>query len=273
MHPWQARAKFEALIAESEVDLLRAALCIAAEDDAACDLESCVAEVDALARRALLPPLATDTARLVRLNELLFNELGFDGAHCDFRDPASSFLPSVLERRTGLPIALSVLWMSVGQRVGLVCSGLNFPGHFLAKATIAGRDVFVDPFARGALLTETDLHERLLKNGVSGRLDARLLEAAPARQILARMLRNLKNLHVRRGDVPQAYAAVDRMLLLTPDSADDLRDRGLLALQLSGHAAARQDLTRYLTLRPNAPDAAFVTQQLERVREKPTLMN
>jgi regulator of sirC expression with transglutaminase-like and TPR domain len=273
MQPWQARARFEALIAEQEIDLLRAAICIAAEDDAACDVESCVAEIDALARRALLPPLATDTARLVRLNELLFHELDFDGARCDFRDPASSFLPAVLERRTGLPIALSVLWMSVGQRLGLVCSGLNFPGHFLAKATIAGRDVFVDPFARGALLTETDLHERLLRNGGSGRLDARLLEAAPARQILARMLRNLKNLHVRSGVALQAYSAVDRLLLLTPDALDEVRDRGLLALQLSGHDAARQDLMRYLTLRPNAPDAPFVREQLAKMRTKPPLMN
>jgi regulator of sirC expression with transglutaminase-like and TPR domain len=273
VHPSEARDQFQRQLAESEIDLVRAAGWLAAEDDPACDVDAFVAEIDALGRRATLPPLATGSARLMRLNELMFRELGFDGTRCDFGDPASSHLPAVLTRRTGLPIALAVLWVTIGRRAGLDCAGVGFPGHFLAKATLGGHDVFVDPFHGGALLTESDLRDRFARSSRGAPFETSLLEPAPTRAILARMLRNLKNLHVRRGDLPRAFAAVDRLLLATPDAWDDLRDRGLLALQLGGKDVARRDLERYLATRGHAPDAPFIRQQLDKLAARPPLLN
>lgn len=163
-------------------------------------------------------------------------ELGPDGAGGgDFDDPARSLLHDVPARRTGLPIALSTLWGSVGRRVGLACDGVGFPGHFLARATVDGREVFVDPFGRGQLLGVEELRARLVRAARGGPVAPSFLAPAPARQVLARMLRNLKNLYVRRRDLPRAFAAVDRLLLATPDALEERRDRGR-AMQLGGPA-------------------------------------
>lgn len=273
-----AREVFAAVVAvpDERIDLLQGALAIALDEEPHLDLEAERIRFDALARRGLegLPPLAPDHVRLARLDALLFEALGIDGRGCDFGAPESSFVHHVVTRRTGLPIALAVVWVEVGRRMGLRCEGVNFPGHFLAKVALQSGDRVVDPFHRGRVVSDTELERRLSPRGGPRRpIDRSLLGAAPARQILARMLRNLKNLYLRRGDLPRAFSAVDRLLLATPDVPDDVRDRGLLCARLGGVAAARRDLERYLALRPDAPDAARVRATLAELGVARTLLN
>lgn len=261
----QARLLFESLlrVPDARTDLLRVALAIAAEEDPSLDVEQAAAEVEArvAAVHAKLPPLAPETRRVAALNALVFKDLGLDGAGCDFTAPESSMLPKVLERRTGLPILLALVWVEAGRRLGLETSGVSFPGHFLAKVRLAEGDLVVDPHQQGRVLTDPELHERARKAGVP-RWDDHLLDAASPRHVAARLLRNLKNLYAKHRDFPRAFSAVDRLLVATPDSWEDVRDRGLYCEALGGLPAARKDLQRYLDARPDAHDAAAIREKL-----------
>jgi len=261
----QARLLFESLLRapDARIDLLRVAYAIAAEEDASLDVEreAVTLETRIAAVSAKLPPLAPETRRLVALNEFCFRELALDGAGCDFTSPESSFLPKVLDRRTGLPILLALVWVEAGRRLGLATAGVSFPGHFLAKVRLAEGDLFVDPHHQGRAITEAELRERARKAGVP-QFDERLLEPASSRQVVARVLRNLKNLYAKHRDFARAFSAVDRLLVAVPDSWEDVRDRGLYCQSLGGLPAARKDLQRYLDARPQAHDAADIRERL-----------
>lgn len=278
MNQLEARSLFERLVAvpDDEVDLVQAALALAAEDDEPFDLALARQRLDGLARQglALLPPTADEVERLDRLNELLFDELAFSGDACDFDDPASSFLNRVMERRTGLPIALSVLYVHVGRRMGLACFGVSFPGHFLAKVQLSGGEVFVDPFRRLRSLEQGELERRVAAaGGGKGKLERAHLAAATPKQILARMLRNLKNLYAKQRDFARAFGAVDRILLCQPDAWEDLRDRGLLCSALGGADAARKDLRRYLQAVPQAADAKEIEAKIAELGRTKVVLN
>jgi regulator of sirC expression with transglutaminase-like and TPR domain len=273
-----ARALFEFLVnrPEGEIDVVRAALAIAAEEDNSLDVESWAHRIDGLALRGLadLPSTAAESDRLSRLYDLFFEELGFSGRNTNFEDPDSSFLHRVVDKRSGLPIALSVLFVRFGRRLGLSCAGVGFPGHFLAKVVTNDGEVFVDPFGQVRALTMADLARRAMKaSGGKQRLDRWMLAAATPRETLARMLRNLKNVYARSGDHARAFSAVDRALVLQPDSIEDVRDRGLLCAQLGGADAARRDLSRYLLLSPGATDAKAVREIVQKVGASRTLLN
>src|SRR5688572_15448013 len=166
--------------------------------------------------------------RIVALNELLFADLRYRGNIDEYYDPRNSYLNEVLERRTGIPITLSVLYIELGRRVGLPLEGVSFPGHFLVRVELKGSTFVLDPFAGGTPQSETDLRERLqrvIPEGVAADVPVaelpldQFLEPASNRQILTRLLRNLKAIH-QRADRPEALLAVlNRMLLLAPDSA------------------------------------------------------
>ena len=278
MNPLEARALFERLLSapDDQLDPVQVGFAIAAEEYPALDPARPLAALERLARRVgrTLGPGATASERLVRLDTLFFRELGFDGAGCDFNDPESSFLHSVLERRRGLPIALSVLYVHLGRRLGLSCHGVAFPGHFLARVENEEGVLLVDPFHRGRLLEEAEL-DRRLREATAGRqrLEPWMVRAASPRAVVARMLRNLKGVYLRRRDLPRALAAVDRLLVATPDSADDVRDRAILCDKLGGHAAARRDFERYLALAPDAADAPDVRARLRALPSAPPLLN
>jgi len=273
-----ARALFERLIAvpDDEIDVVRAALAIAAEEDAALDVEAWAHRIDGLAFRGLatVATTASETERLARLYELFFDELGFSGRGADLGDADSSFLHKVVDRRTGLPIALAVLFVRIGRRMGLSCAGVGFPGHFLAKVVTSEGEIFVDPFGAVRSLSLDELSQRLAKAS-HGRqkLDRWMLAAATPREILARMLRNLKNLYSRQRDFARAFSAVDRVLLLQPDAPEDLRDRGLLCGSLGGTEAAQRDLALYLERAPQAPDAAHIRDRLQALGSARVLLN
>lgn len=207
-----------------------------------------------LARAGRLSPLD----RLGVLNAYLFGELGFSGNQERYDDPRNSFLNQVLERRTGIPITLAVVYIEVARRAGVRVDGVSFPGHFLLRAPLGPRGgaggpgraaVILDPFHRGAILSERDC-ARLLREqvGEDAIFHRRLLQPATKLQILARMLVNLKRTYVHYRSFPQAYAVTELLLALDPSATTELRDRGLLAYHLNDYAAALRDLEAYLRL-------------------------
>ena len=196
------------------------------------------------------------------LNEYLYDEQGFVGNRDRYDDPRNSFLNEVLERRTGIPITLAVVYLEVARRAGLRVFGVNFPGHFLLRASdnISRHEgsefVIIDPFHGGALLSEVDCRELLRQHaGDEAAFDRSLLEPATKHQIIVRMLVNLKRLYVRMRSFPQARFISHLLLTVDPSAISELRDRGLLAYHLQDFAAALRDLEEYLRLSPR-PDAS-----------------
>src|SRR5688500_16911366 len=191
-------------------------------------------------------------------NEYLYDEQGFTGNRDRYDDPRNSFLNEVLERRTGIPITLAVVYLEVARRAGVNVNGINFPGHFLLRAgderatlRLGGDVLIVDPFHGGALLSENDCREMLRQHvGEEAAFDRDLLEPATRHEIVVRMLVNLKRLYVRMRSFPQARFAADLLLTVDPSAVSELRDRGLLAYQLQDFGAALRDLETYLRLLP-----------------------
>jgi regulator of sirC expression with transglutaminase-like and TPR domain len=195
-------------------------------------------------------PLA---ARVDALNRYLFNELGFFGNRDQYEDPRNSCLNEVLDRKTGIPITLSLVYIEVARRAGLRAEGVNFPGHFLVRALHdlhtddPGEGLIVDPFHGGAILNEHDCRMLLHRHmGEEAAWEPQLLARATRRQILVRMLLNLKRLYVRWRSFPQARTVTDLLLALTPGAVTELRDRGLLAYHMNDFPAALRDLEAYL---------------------------
>jgi regulator of sirC expression with transglutaminase-like and TPR domain len=261
-------ARLAALPDDERIDLATGALLIAAEGRPEVDPAHYLARIDAIAEqaRAALAGAGSDVERVARLNELLFERLRFTGNRYQYDDVRNSFLDQVIERRTGIPITLSVLYMEVARRSGVPIEGVGFPGHFLVK--LAGpRELIVDCF-HGEVIGEEECAERLRQvYGADARFDRRYLAPAGWREILARMLRNLKTIHAAQRDWMQALACSDRILLLLPDDPAELRDRGLFWEQLECFAAARADLERFVALAGAGPAVEAVRENLERVRQ------
>jgi len=258
---------------EAEIDLGRACLMIAQDAYPALDVDGYVGEIERLAARlkGRLPQEGGDEERVIALNQFLFDDLGYSGNADNYYDPRNSYLNEVIDRRMGIPITLSVLYLEIGRRVGLSLHGVSFPGHFLVRLRVRGATLVLDPFSGGTPLAETDLRERLrrvIPRGATGPepveelpLD-QFLEPAGKRQILARLLRNLKGIY-RETDKPQRLLAVlNRMLVVAPDAHGDLRDRGLLYQRLECYRAALKDLQDYAALEPDAPDFDDVRAKL-----------
>ncbi len=191
--------------------------------------------------------------RVTALNAYLYEELGFSGNRAHYDDSRNSFLNEVLDRRTGIPITLALIYLEVGRRAGLHLEGVNFPGHFLVRACSEQEpeDLIIDPFHGGALLSEVDCRQLLREHvGEDAAFDPSLLATATRQQIVVRMLVNLKRLYVRMRSFPQARFAADLLLAVDPSAFSELRDRGLLAYHMEDFAAALRDLEAYLRLMP-----------------------
>jgi regulator of sirC expression with transglutaminase-like and TPR domain len=267
----RARRKFERLVArpDPEIDLAEAALWIAAESRPELDVAAALRDLDALAERARSAVDSADDeeARVHALNRVLFEQEGFHGNRDDYYEPENSDLGRVLERRTGIPITLSIVYVEVAQRLGLHSTGVGFPGHYLAKV-VGAREIIVDAF-EGRVVDETECGERLrAAMGPDAHFDRGWLRAATHKETLARMLSNLKQIHIGAGDAARALACCDRILLLAPDAPLEIRDRGLLYAELEAYRAADEDLTRFLSLAPGHPSAAAVQRKLEQVRRR-----
>jgi regulator of sirC expression with transglutaminase-like and TPR domain len=266
---------FAKLIArdDSRIELARACLMIAQDAYPELDVERYLGEIERMAMRlrGRLPQSGGGEERVVALNQFLYEDLGFWGNTDDYYDPRNSYLNEVIERKTGIPITLSILYMEVGRRIGLPLEGVSFPGHFLVRLKLRGGMLVLDPFSGGAPQSEEDLRsrvKRVIPDGVADDLPAaelpldQFLEPATNRQILSRVLRNLKGIY-RDSDKPERMLDVlNRMLLVTPDASAELRDRGYVYQRLECYRAAFKDLTDYTEREPDAPDLDEVRSRL-----------
>ncbi|HVL67423.1 MAG TPA: transglutaminase-like domain-containing protein [Vicinamibacterales bacterium] len=242
-------------------ELASAALVLARIEYPALEPGIYIERLDAMGRRAgdRLGGLGHTTSEAIQaLNEYLYDEEGFTGNREQYEDPRNSFLNEVLDRRTGIPISLAVVYLEVARRAGLNVSGVNFPGHFLlrANAGLAGEDdLIIDPFHGGALLSEFDCRQLLRSHvGDEAAFDGSLLSPATRHDIVVRMLVNLKRLYVRMRSFPQARVVSTLLLTANPSAIDELRDRGLLAYHLEDFSSALRDLEEYLRLTPHGGD-------------------
>lgn len=207
----------------------------------------------AMARIERLGRTAGAYEQIAALNQLIFEDEGFHPNEDDYEDPCNSMLNDVLERRTGIPITLSLVFMEVARRCGVHAEGVNFPGHFLVKGrsnrfdTEDPHDIIVDPFNRGAVLNEAQCRDLLQRvAGDEAVFDRRMLAPIGKHGMLVRMLNNLKRLYVGMRSFPQARGVVDLLLALDPLAVHELRDRGLIAYHLDDHVQALRDLEAYL---------------------------
>lgn len=253
---------------DTQIDLAKAALYIAQEEYPHLDIEECLNALDTMAAEVQERlPVERYPLRVIRcLNHYLFDDLGFAGNTRDYYDPRNSFLNDVLERRSGIPITLSLVYREIARRLDFPMVGVGMPGHFLIRPAFEEMEIFVDPFHQGEILFPADCQERLSQ--VYGRpvtLQPSFLDTVSSRQWLARMLTNLKMIYLNQQVFSKALAASERILLLFPDALTELRDRGLLYYELGRWNEARQDLEQYTRATPAAHDAAVINRLLERM--------
>lgn len=271
---------FASLVQQDEsIPLFEAALTIAQDAEPQLDLAATQAEVDMLAAKLQrrFAPDASSIQKLRLLNHFFYRELGFAGNVNDYYDPDNSYLHRVISTRRGIPISLAVLYMELAQQIGLNVKGVSFPGHFLMKLSVQSGDIVLDPF-NGASLSREELEERLEpyfeQHSYPGAIPlSYYLHAAHPREILARMLRNLKTLFVEHMRWQRVLSVQQRLVILLPDEITERRDRGLAYANLECPQAALQDLEAYLSERPYAPDAEILRNKLPELREASRRLN
>jgi regulator of sirC expression with transglutaminase-like and TPR domain len=273
-------ARFRDLIKRPDeaVDLAEAALLIAQSAYQDLDVGRYLARIEELARdmRARVPEDSTEADLISALNRFLFEEQGFGPNVDDYYDPRNSYLNEVLDRRVGIPISLSILYMEVGRRVGLPLQGVSFPGHFLVKCKLAEGLVILDPYCGGISLSLQDLQHRLREargGEVSRAIVAGMLVSASKKDILARMLRNLKAIYLEQKDYARALSIIDWIVVLLPAEAGEVRDRGLTYLKLECFRAALEDLERYLQMAPAADDLDEIRGHVVGLRRSTARLN
>ncbi|HEX8472875.1 MAG TPA: transglutaminase-like domain-containing protein [Pyrinomonadaceae bacterium] len=261
---------------DAAIDLAHAALLVAAEDEPRFDVAK---------YRGLLYEMGLEARRRVErhadapvlaLNDYLLGELGFTGNQQDYYDPRNSLLNHVLDRRTGIPITLSVVYMDVGRRAGLLTEGVGLPGHFVVRVRRDADDergIMVDPF-QGHIIDEDDCQQRLdVVYGGQIQLSPEHLRPMTAREILVRLLRNLKGIYVQASLYRAAVAVVERILLLAPQAVEERRDRAVLLAQIQRLPEAIADMQSYLDSAPPATDEEAAREQLKRMRLRLAMHN
>lgn len=257
---------------DEKINLAAAALVIAAAEYPELAAEPWLAILDRLAEQAQAAPEASPLENIAALNQLLFEQEKFKGNEEEYDDPRNSFLNDVLERKTGIPITLSLVYLEVARRRRLPVVGVGFPAHFLVKYVDAGREIVIDPYHCGTILTTADC-EQLLKThfGAAAELKAEFLRAVTNSQILSRMLNNLKGSYFRRGLYPKVLTMIELALTLDEDPLPDLRDRGMVYFAMARYADAVADLKSYIAQAPASdPQKNEVLKILHRIR---SLMN
>jgi len=281
---------FTRAVFSPDPDLAVAALLIARVEYPALDAAPYLDQLDALGREAArrlahisatgnAPPRVNPDhyARVMALNDYLFGELQFVGNETRYDDPRNSFLNEVLDRRTGIPITLALLYIEVARRAGLHVEGVNFPGHFLLRCPagpgrLFSEDLIIDAFHAGAILSEDDCRALLRRRADADRDDdvvpqSHVLVHASKPQILARMLLNLKRAYVRMHSFPQARDITELLLAVHPSALNELRDRGLLAYHMKDFPAALRDLQAYLQYSSTGPRNEESREDHDQIRE------
>ncbi len=268
-----ARQQFASLVrrTDDQINLAEAALWVAHEDRGTGDPSATLRLLDDLAES--IQPLANDPAytpgAIGAINNLLFEQMEFRGNTWDYGDPRNSYLDDVIALRTGIPIALSIIYLEIGWRLGLPLHGVALPGHFIVRYDHPDEPVYIDPFNQGRRWTTEECMKqvRLFYGTVSSDTFARILEPPSRRDILIRLLRNLKNSYVERNVNLLALAAVERIMMLDDDPVER-RDRGLLYARMGMIGPAMLDLEEYARLDPRAPDLDMVKRQARLLIER-----
>ena len=279
--PWQFEAPspldyFRSLVRSDEhFPLLEAAASLALDEYPDLDVQQVLHEVDGLLERLRrrVPADAPHLHRLRTLNQFFFNDLGFGGNFNDFSDPDNSYVHAVLRTRRGIPISLAVIWLELATALNLQAQGISFPGHFLVKVALEGGVVVLDPLT-GESLGLDSLSERLSPDRDPADQNAApdldegetplglYLQACPPRDMLARMLRNLKEIFRSQEDWPRMLQVLDRLVVLLPEAWTERRDRGLVHAELGHVHEALQDLRQYLDAVPSAPDTVALRHRV-----------
>jgi regulator of sirC expression with transglutaminase-like and TPR domain len=262
---------------DEAIDLAAAALKLAHIEYPALEPQSYIHRLNSLAARVKrgLRPSSGAREVIATLNSVLFDEEGLRGNRDDYYDPRNSFLNDVLDRKLGIPITLSVVYMEVARRIGFPMAGTAMPGHFLLKHyDVLYGEIIVDAFDRGRILSLGDCHSRLdeIYRG-EVEFQAEFLRPVTQREILTRMLNNLRQIYLKECNFEKGLLVLDLLLAIPPRSAEMLRERALIRLQLDQYVGAAQDLATYLKLCPDAPDAEDVSQTLEMVRQLVARLN
>jgi regulator of sirC expression with transglutaminase-like and TPR domain len=267
---------FTALVESDDAfPLFEAAATLAQDEYPDLDVQQVLGDVDQLLARLRrrLPADAAPLARLRMLNQFFFKDLGFGGNVNDYYDPDNSYLNAVLRTRRGIPISLAVLWMELAQGLGLQARGVSFPGHFMVKVSLPKGQVVIDPFT-GQSLSREELSERLepykRRNGLVDDYDVPLglyLQSAAPREILARMLRNLKEIHRSQRDWARLIPVLDRLIVLLPQDCGEFRDRGLAHAEQGSTAQAVRDLETYLVNADEALDIDLIADRVAQLRQ------
>ncbi len=249
------------------LDVARIALQLARDEYTDLDVEAYLSELEGMAHEARSYVRGDLRNQVKGLCRYLFHEMGFRGNSQQYYDPRNSYLNEVLDRRTGIPITLSVVAMAVGTRAGVTVLGVGLPGHFIAKAIGDGPSVLFDPFHGGRLLTPADC-ERLVEQTTGSPFQATPanLKALPIGLILVRILTNLKAVYLRDQDYRRAARVIGRLRQLCPNDPLQRRDLGISLLQTGQPGQAIDHLLAYLADVPKGPDTDMVRQLLDRAR-------
>ncbi len=268
---------FAALVRDDDgFPLLEATVAVAMDEYPDLDVQTVLGDVDQLIGRLRrrLPADAGPLQRLRLLNQFFFRDLGFGGNVNHYYDPENSYLNVVLRSRRGIPITLAILWLELAQGLALQARGVNFPGHFMVKVNLPQGQVVIDPFT-GQSLSREDLSERLepykRRNGLVDDFDVPVglyLQSAPSRDILARVLRNLKDIHRTQEDWSRLIGVQDRLVLLLPDDWTERRDRGLAWAEQGDPAQALPDLEAYLAHAEDPLDADAIRQRVSELKRE-----
>lgn len=265
------RQEFEAMVRrpDAEIDLAAAYLMVAEDEYPLLDIASYLRRLDRMGEevRDLVGAERHPSTVAVALVRYLFRDLGFEGAADEYFDPRASYLNEVMDRRKGIPISLSIVYMEVARRAGFQVDGVGLPGHFIVKHPQPGGDLFVDPFNRGAVLSREDCAQKVgeIYNGAVA-FEPYMLGAVTKRQILARAIHNLKTIYAAGRQREKALAMVEFLLILAPWDLEEIRDRGMLRFQLGDAEGAIADLETYLQYSLGAGDAEKVRSSVRAIR-------
>jgi regulator of sirC expression with transglutaminase-like and TPR domain len=262
-------AALERLTQEGDApfDIAELALHLARDEYPSVDVEAHLAELNSMAQEVKRYFHGDLAARVHGLTRYLFHDMGFRGNQKNYYDPLNSYFNQVLERRTGIPITLSVLVMALGKRVGLKVEGIGLPGHFVVKAVDAGKEVVFDPFHGGRVLTAADCENvvhQVTKREIT--VTPETLRGLPLCLIVMRMLNNLKTIYLKQPDMPRAIRVLQRLRQLAPEDIELQRDLGICLVHAGQHGKAVDFLTVYVQQAPDAMDAEAVRDVLRRAR-------
>ena len=253
---------------DGRISLATAALYIAQEDYWDMDITTYIEALDLMAAevRSRLPKNRYPLKVIQILNQYLFEEKGYSGNKADYYDPDNSYLNRVIDRRLGIPITLSLVYLEIANRIQFPMVGVGMPGHFLVRPVVDEMEVFVDPFHQGEVLFVADCKERFRLIYPASEWQPGFLNGVLPKHFLARMLMNLKVIYLQMEDFGKAVATLDKLLVLMPEQPQQMRDRGLLHYELQNYDLAQQDLEEYLRSHPQASDSRKIQQIINAIK-------